>query len=95
MWQRSLEIIVNSVGLRTVLREVAVVNDLIAYLQSCLDGKHREAVAILTDKYELGVNKATGRVGILFLPWLVDMRATASRRDGPAADDPKAGSASS
>jgi len=75
MWQRSLEVMVNAVGLRTVLDEMTTVNDLTAYLQSCLVDKAREEVTIVTESYELGLNKATRKIGVLFEPWLVDFRA--------------------
>src|SRR5215510_3522281 len=74
MWQRSLEVMVNAVGLRTVQAEMTIVNDLTAYLQSCLVEKAQEEVTIVTESYELGLNKATRTVGVLFEPWLVDFR---------------------
>lgn len=85
MWQRSLGLMANAVGLQSVQAELAVVNALISYLESCLDEEHREKVRMLTARYELGLNKATRRVGILFPPWLVDFRAVA----GPTAGEPK------
>jgi hypothetical protein len=42
MWQRSLGVMVEAVGLRTVRDDVAVVNNLISYLESCLDKEHGE-----------------------------------------------------
>ncbi len=90
MWQRSLGVMVNAVGLRTVEAEVAIVNDLIGYVQSCLDEEHRTPVTMLAERYELGLNKATRRVGILFPPWLVDFRAAVPRREGAAVPKPNA-----
>jgi hypothetical protein len=90
MWQRSLGVMVNAVGLRTVEAEVAVVNDLIGYVQSCLDEEHRTSVTMLAERYELGLNRATRRVGLLFPPWLVDFRAAVPRRDDAAGPKPSA-----
>ena len=90
MWQRSLGVMANAVGLPTVKAEVAVVNDLIGYVQSCLDEEHRTSVTRLTERYELGLNRATRRVGLLFPPWLVDFRAGVPRQDNTAGSKPKA-----
>ncbi len=88
MWQRSLGVMVNAVGLRTVHADVAVINNLIAYVESCLDKEHREAVRMLSGRYELGLNKSTRRVGVLFPPWLVDFRPM-RRRPGASAGGQK------
>jgi hypothetical protein len=75
MWQRSLGMMVTAVGLPTVQSELATINNLIEYLESCLEEKHREKVKMFTGRYELGLNKDTGRIGLLFPPWLVDFHA--------------------
>jgi hypothetical protein len=89
MWQRSLGVLVNAVGLRTVHADVAVVTDLISYIESCLDDEHKENAKLMSGRYELGLNKATRRIGVLFPPWLTDFRAM-RQRPGSAADESRA-----
>jgi hypothetical protein len=89
VWERSLGVMVNAVGLRTVDADVAVVTDLISYIESCLDEEHREKAKLMSGRYELGLNKATRRIGVLFPPWLTDFR-TMRERPGVAADESKA-----
>jgi hypothetical protein len=82
MWQRSLGLMVNAVGLPTVQSQLATVNNLIEYLESCMDQEHREKVKAFTGSYELGLNKETRRIGLLFPPWLVDFRAVTGKNPG-------------
>lgn len=89
MWERSLGVMVNAVGLRTVHADVAVVTDLISYIESCLDEEHREKAKLMSGSYELGLNKDTRRIGVLFPPWLTDFRTMRERPD-VAADESKA-----
>jgi hypothetical protein len=82
MWQRSLGMMVDAVGLPTVQSELTTVNNLIEYLESCLDQNHSEKVKAFTGSYELGLNKDTRRIGLLFPPWLVDFRAVTGKKPG-------------
>lgn len=86
IWQRSLEVEMDAVGLRGVREEMKIVADLVSYLQSCLDDRIRPEIERMTETYELGFNAATQRLGVLFPPWLVDMRV-----QRPSADDVGAG----
>lgn len=88
MWQRSLEVEMDAVGLRGVRDEMKIVADLISYLLSCLDERLRPEIERMTASYELGLNTATQRLGILFPPWLVDMRV-----QRPSVADASAGAA--
>jgi hypothetical protein len=78
MWARSLEITTNAVGLASVHEELSVVQGLVEYLVSCLDDKVRKDVVFITERYELGLNVANRRIGVLFPEWLVDIRAVES-----------------
>lgn len=82
MWQRSLDIEMQAVGLLNVREEKNVVESMIAYLESCMHPNVREHVRQAAASYELGWNKQTGRLGVLFPPHLVDMRAGPIRSSG-------------
>ena len=75
MWERSLQVEIDTVGLQAVRAELATVDGLIAYLFSCIDDKLRESIEHLMNHHELGRNEQNGRTGVLFPEWLVDMRA--------------------
>jgi hypothetical protein len=74
-WERSLQIEIDSVGLQAVEAEMATVDAFIVYLLSCLEDPVKNNVEMVVDKHELGLNHETGRIGVLFPEWLVDMRA--------------------
>lgn len=72
MWQRSVGVEAQAVGLSQVFNELSVIDAFIAYLMSCIHPDYRESVEILSEQYEIGRNQADGRLGILFPGWLVD-----------------------
>lgn len=74
VWERSLQVEVDTVGLQAARAELATVNGLTEYLLSCLDDKLREAVELMVNRHELGRNEQSGRTGVLFPEWLIDMR---------------------
>lgn len=80
MWERSLGVQMEAVGLRNVRDELAIVEELIAYLLSCMEETCRQQIELIASRYELGLNSATQRVGILFPTWLVDLRLSAKAR---------------
>ena len=73
LWERSVGVDIQAVGLHKLTTEVKTVDALTAYLASCLKPEARGQVDRLADKRDLGLNKKTGRVGILFPDHLVDM----------------------
>ena len=73
-WQRSLGVEMRAVGLSAVRDELKTVDDLVEYLLSCLGPSVRKDLEIIMSRFELGINTATQRLGVLFPPWLVDMR---------------------
>ena len=85
MWQRSLDIEMQAVGLLNVRDELRVVEDLIVYLESCLDPSIRDHIRQAASSYQLGWNKATGRLGVLFPEQLADMRLGLTAKDDPQA----------
>jgi hypothetical protein len=73
VWERSLEVEANAVGLDAVNSEFATVNSLIEYLLSCLDSDARKHIEIIAKQKELGLNEETGNLGVLFSERFVDI----------------------
>lgn len=73
LWERSVGVEIESVGLHRLHKEVETVNTFIEYLKSCLKPQVREQIERISSVRDLGLNTANGRVGILFPGHLVDM----------------------
>lgn len=73
MWERAFVVEQNAVGLDKVNSELSIVEDLITYLNSCLDEKIRDSVLKMVAKYDLGIRTDNGGLGILFPDRLVDV----------------------
>lgn len=82
MWERTVGVDVEAVGLHRLQNEVKVVHDLIDYINSCLDPDVRGQVEFLAELRDLGLNKKTGRVGVLFGSHLVDFYVEMESEDG-------------
>lgn len=74
MWQRSLGVEIKAVGLEEITNEISIVDNLILYLESCIDNRYLSDVQQTMDSYELGYNSKNNKTGVLFPPWLVDMK---------------------
>jgi hypothetical protein len=74
MWERSLGVEVNAVGLDRLTAELQVIDEFVVYVLSCLDPDVREQIERIMQNRDLGHNKDTNRIGILFPGHLVDMR---------------------
>ena len=72
MWERSLGVAHRAVGLEEVRAELAVVDALVAYLLDLLQDKVGEQVKQMSEQFDLGIRKDTGRLGVLFGQTLVD-----------------------
>jgi len=72
MWERSVGVEIQAVGLHRLEREVETVDNFIAYLQNCINEKLRVQFERITQVRDLGLNSQNGRVGILFPGHLVD-----------------------
>lgn len=73
LWERTVGVEVEAVGLHRLENEVASANSFIAYLGSCLRPEVRKHVEYMAETRDLGWNEKEGRVGVLFPPHLVDM----------------------
>ena len=74
MWNRAFDVQRESVGLDKVKDELAIVNDFIEYVMSCLDDRQRPNVEQVISRFELGLHEKDDRVGVLFSEQLVDFR---------------------
>lgn len=81
MWQRSLGVEHQAVGLDKVNEELAAIDNFIIYVLSCLDDKVRPNIEYMLSRLELGLNTEDDRLGVLFSERLVDSKA------GPASDE--------
>lgn len=81
MWQRSLGVEGQAVGLDKVSEELAIIDDFITYVLSCIDDKLRPNIEYMLSRLELGLNTREDRLGVLFSERLVDSMA------GPASDE--------
>jgi len=78
MWQRSLGIERQAVGVDKVFAELAVIDDFIAYVLSCLDDQIRPKIEYMLGRLELGLHTRDDRLGVLFSERLVDSKAGSS-----------------
>lgn len=75
IWERSLQVEADSVGLTAVRSELSIVDRLVEYLLSCLDPKIRPEIEFMIHRHELGFEHSKHKTGVLFPEWLVDMRS--------------------
>ncbi|MBU3167805.1 hypothetical protein [Acinetobacter baumannii] len=73
-WEKSIGILINSVKLDTIFRDLKVVEDFIEYIYSKLEPQVSSDLKILLDKAYLGFNPKTGRIGILFQDHFADFK---------------------
>jgi hypothetical protein len=72
MWERSVGVEIQAVGLHRLEREVETVDNFTAYLKSCLTEEVREQFERIAQTRDLGLNAENGRIGVLFPGHIVD-----------------------
>lgn len=72
MWERSLGVAHRAVGLEEVHAEIAIVDAFVEYLLSILEDDIAKEVRLISDKFDLGITKNSGRLGVLFGERLAD-----------------------
>ena len=82
MWQRSIGVSIQAAGLEGVSDELATVDQFTEYLLTCLEDEVRPLVERVLNRRDLGFNTKTGRVGVLFPGWLVDMKPAFRSAEG-------------
>lgn len=83
MWERTLGVAHRAVGLAEVRAELAIVDAFVEYLLGLLQDKVGGEVKLISEKFDLGIRKDTGRLGVLFSATLTDF--------GIPKDQPSAG----
>jgi hypothetical protein len=86
MWERSFGTDIESVGLEKVIHEIKAVDDFIGYVLTCLDTEICERIRIIMRTRDLGLNRDTGRFGMLFSGILPDMQFAGVTEDGTKID---------
>lgn len=86
MWERSVGVDIQAVGLHRLEKEVETVDNFTAYLKSCMKVKVREQFERISQTRDLGINSANGRIGILFPGHLVDFFPDESQAEPERAD---------
>lgn len=73
-WDKSIGVSMKSVKLETLAQDRKVVEDFIDFILSKMQNQIGEQFKGLMEKGQLGFNKKTGRVGVLFPEHLADFR---------------------
>lgn len=73
-WEKSIGILIKSVKLDTIFRDLEVVENFIEYIYAKLDPNVSSELKDLLDKAYLGFNTKTGRIGILFRDHFADFK---------------------
>jgi hypothetical protein len=73
MWERSIGVEINAVGLHRLSNEVQTVDEFIQYLSSCMTSEIKEQIDIMAEKRDLGWNQQNGRIGVLFPGHIADI----------------------
>lgn len=89
MWERSVGVEIQAVGLHRLADEVETVKSFIQYLTTCMQPGVKQQIDRMAETRDLGWNQQTGRIGILFPGHLVDMHIEMKKSpiDQPAAGD--------
>lgn len=81
MWERSVGVEIQAVGLHRLEREVETVNNFIGYLKSCMNEKVQAQFEQIAQMRDLGLNSENGRIGVLFPGHLIDFFPVVSKPD--------------
>ncbi|TWG82718.1 hypothetical protein L602_003400000020 [Cupriavidus gilardii J11] len=82
MWERTIGVDVKAVGLQRLKNEIKVVEGFVRYLNSCLKPNVQKQMERIARTRDLGFNKKTGRIGILFAHHMVDFFPSFDNDDG-------------
>ncbi len=81
LWQRTVAVDSETVGLPRLNDEVATVEAFTAYLLSCLSPKNQDMVRTVIATRDLARNHEDGRLGILFSKYLIDSATSSDEYD--------------
>ena len=80
-WSVSIGASMDSVKFSTIHKDFKVVKDFISYILSLLDEAPRKEIEIIIEQRDLGLNKKTKRIGLLFSERIADFRAAFIKDD--------------
>ena len=86
LWDRTLAVEGNSVGIGQLDHEIQTVESFVEYVLSCLKQNQREFMHAVLRKRDLATNSEDGRFGILFPDHLVDSRPVFKDKEPPVGD---------
>jgi hypothetical protein len=86
LWQRTIAVDSQAVGLDRLKDEVATVGAFREYLLSCLVPEQRDVLRMVSEKRDLARNHEDGRLGVLFPDHLVDSRMDHTGGAEPSAE---------
>jgi len=78
MWERSLRIEIDAVGLRHVQKEIETIDNFIAYIISCMTPAGKKNIEHVMARRDIGFNPANSRVGVLLPKSLPDFHMSFS-----------------
>uniref|UniRef100_UPI003736F51F hypothetical protein n=1 Tax=Vibrio parahaemolyticus TaxID=670 RepID=UPI003736F51F len=78
-WDKSIGVSMSSVKFDSIKDDYNVVDDFIRYILSKMNAQISKHLEAIMDKGQLGFNKKTGRVGVLFPEHLADFRVAVSK----------------
>ncbi|WP_029823816.1 hypothetical protein, partial [Vibrio parahaemolyticus] len=78
-WDKSIGVSMSSVKFDSIKDDYNVVDDFIRYILSKMNAQISKQLEAIMDKGQLGFNKKTGRVGVLFPEHLADFRVAVSK----------------
>ena len=81
LWDRTLAVDIEAVGLSRLTDEVATVDAFVEYVLSCLNQDVRQLMTSVVNERDMARNHENGRFGILFPHHLVDSRPVFSQAD--------------
>lgn len=79
-WEKSIGVSIRTMNIASIYDEYEIVKNFINYILSKLDTKIRPQIEHLLSTARLGFNEKNKRVGILFPPYLVDMRVPLTKK---------------
>lgn len=81
LWERTISVDSQTVGLERIYNEVTIVENFIEYVLSCLVPETKDLIQRILKQRDLAKNHENGRTGILFPNHLVDFYYSAENED--------------
>lgn len=73
-WKQTIGVSIEASGINRVASDLSIVMNLIDYILTCLEPKTRTELEMIMNRRDVGLNKKTGRLGILLPEHIADFR---------------------